>query len=546
MILFLWIKDYRGLENLGVNLTANYSFEMKLRSDDSYELVCQKNDTPNLFKEFVWDIKAIVGKNGVGKSRILSCLIQDLMSDTKVKFNGILVTDKYLLNRGDLEIKFNFSYNGKKVKEIRNVDIVNYSRRDTHRYLDESKSEHRRGEKIIDTYLHDHTILYYAPLINYDRVWEGEYAVSGSAAFEVGPSRYFDLSTEAQILADRDSYAFLKNLDIPTESEILCHKSRESERVINYIIEDGVIPFKLNITHITIHLNQNSINYWESISRLFTFDDEPYSKLSEIFLKFEKIPRSSNKFGNFKNQFLLRVIYHLLRFVADEKSNFSSGENSNPIIDTINELEQKSKDIDTLEELLEKICSSFEVLENFNRLNSEIIAFLELLEVNTKNKEVHISDDYIRVSIREVNILKEFLRFSGGLKVGPGNNRNKNLPVFSYDFDGLSSGEKSFLHLLSRIHAKIKDLDRNSENIVLLLDEPEIAFHPEWQLNFVNFLLKFIREEFRKFKCQVIITSHSPLIISDFPAEHIVFLDKNKVGSLSYYPNTGQLHKCLN
>lgn len=532
MILFLWIKEYQGIKNLGINLTSRYNFEINERPDGSYDLFRKENKAPDLFKEYVWDIKAILGKNGVGKSRILACLIQNLMSDIKVQFNGVLITDKYLLNRSDLKININFTLEGDKLTEIGNENIVNYSRKGKHQLLTKEKAENHRRSRIIDTYLKDYLVIYYSPIINYDRVWEADYAIAGNEAFEVDYTKYIDISSEAQIISDRRKYTELSNLDLNGESELLCHKSLESARILNYIVSHKNLPIDINLSYVTVHLNYFSLYFWDKISRLFVTGNDTYSEVSEVFLKFEKSNVNDSKFQKFKTAFLLRVCSYLLRYIANERFNSKITEDSNPIVEAVNEMKGISKASDTLDEFLKKICLSFVELKNFSKLNSEINSFLKFLENSIKSKDLKYSDTYIEVPVWEEEILKKILQFTSGLDVGKGIFKQLNIPIFSIEFGGLSSGEKAFLQMLSRIYANIRYINkRNTKNIVFLLDEPEIAFHPEWQLDFINKLLKFIKEEFEIYKCQVILTSHSPLIISDFPAHHLVFLDRNNEGT---------------
>lgn len=113
-------------------------------------------------------------------------------------------------------------------------------------------------------------------------------------------------------------------------------------------------------------------------------------------------------------------------------------------------------------------------------------------------------------------------------------------------WDGLSSGELAIYNLLSRIFSKLISkhseifeaavfkvhLNKNSKykNIILLLDEPEISFHPEWQKRFLNTMINALSNTFQEFKFQIVIASHSPIIASDFPTSNIVFLNKTQNG----------------
>lgn len=94
----------------------------------------------------------------------------------------------------------------------------------------------------------------------------------------------------------------------------------------------------------------------------------------------------------------------------------------------------------------------------------------------------------------------------------------------------LSSGEKSLLSLLSRL-VVVRDWALPG-NIVILLDEADIAFHPQWQKAFLKYIINFLPrllvgngKEFH-----LILTAHSPFVISDLPRENILFLEKDAKG----------------
>lgn len=96
---------------------------------------------------------------------------------------------------------------------------------------------------------------------------------------------------------------------------------------------------------------------------------------------------------------------------------------------------------------------------------------------------------------------------------------------------GMSSGERAELNFMSRMYLAPKLHEFFSkpqfllqENILLLIDEIDLYLHPEWQRQILNDLLNAIKEAFPKNYVQVIITSHSPIILSDIPRGNSIFL----------------------
>ena len=108
-------------------------------------------------------------------------------------------------------------------------------------------------------------------------------------------------------------------------------------------------------------------------------------------------------------------------------------------------------------------------------------------------------------------------------------------------FSKLSSGEKQFAYMMSTyiyhlinlesIHTATQTNSNGSNRVAysminMIFDEMELCFHPEYQRTFVNNLISYIqRMELNKtFSFNIILTTHSPFILSDIPACNILAL----------------------
>jgi len=69
----------------------------------------------------------------------------------------------------------------------------------------------------------------------------------------------------------------------------------------------------------------------------------------------------------------------------------------------------------------------------------------------------------------------------------------------------LSSGEQHLIVLLGEI------IFGSVDNGIVLLDEPEISFHPEWQERFPEVLSRVVKLN----ECMVVMATHSPTLIKD-------------------------------
>jgi len=105
-----------------------------------------------------------------------------------------------------------------------------------------------------------------------------------------------------------------------------------------------------------------------------------------------------------------------------------------------------------------------------------------------------------------------------------------------FSWHSLSSGEKAFLSFLARInYAKKMILNEKDEEVVkdviLIIDEFDLYLHPEWQRVFFNTLIKQLPIIFPSQKIQLLISSHSPFLISDLPRNNVIILKKGESGT---------------
>ena len=121
-------------------------------------------------------------------------------------------------------------------------------------------------------------------------------------------------------------------------------------------------------------------------------------------------------------------------------------------------------------------------------------------------------------------------------------------PDYFLNFDwGLSSGEKNLISLFSSLYY-IFDRDYTNEkngaykiynkwekenksvecdSLILMLDEADLTYHPEWQREFINIFTGFLTKIYPPECCkniQLLISTHSPILLSDMPGENVIYL----------------------
>ncbi|MFW3441837.1 AAA family ATPase [Aliarcobacter butzleri] len=122
-------------------------------------------------------------------------------------------------------------------------------------------------------------------------------------------------------------------------------------------------------------------------------------------------------------------------------------------------------------------------------------------------------------------------------------------------YSNLSCGEKKLFGLLINIYSKSFDLENkgvanifsqrpNDYLVHYLLDEPDTLLHPQWQKQFIKELLYLLKRINGIYN--IVITSHSPFILSDIPKENVIFLEKYKENDEEVKKDIQKLGNCKN
>lgn len=106
--------------------------------------------------------------------------------------------------------------------------------------------------------------------------------------------------------------------------------------------------------------------------------------------------------------------------------------------------------------------------------------------------------------------------------------------LLPYHFSCISSGEYQFAKVLGGIEEFCVKLSTdgfgNHPHLIYLLDEPETYMHPELCRTFINRLDNVLKEREANTDIQIVISTHSPLLLSDVLPEQITRLDLDSRG----------------
>ena len=220
------------------------------------------------------------------------------------------------------------------------------------------------------------------------------------------------------------------------------------------------------------------------------------------------------------------------------------------ISDSLSQLNEKFND-DPIKVLFNEINSTnFTVTEKFYELLSELTSssfttrVQKFLEVYSSITDV--SNDFLKsgrkfklYSLDDLHIINSVIEFFyPETNIEDCNLVYEVFGVLAFSWDGLSSGEMSILNLLGRIFSGKKHYG-NITNKLLLIDEVDLGLHPEWQRLWVSDVLPLISEILCSDdqELQVIITTHSPIILSDILNQDIIYLGDGQLKEKTFGQN---------
>ena len=101
------------------------------------------------------------------------------------------------------------------------------------------------------------------------------------------------------------------------------------------------------------------------------------------------------------------------------------------------------------------------------------------------------------------------------------------IPRANMQWAELSSGQRAYVNLFSSVWNALAD-SRDTDALVCI-DEGDLYLHPQLQVEFIEKLVRVMPHLTHK-EMQIIVTTHSPLLVTDLPGQCLTVLTKDKNG----------------
>ena len=508
-LIFIWINDLRCIKKAGFNFSPKY---FAVFDHENHFLTINKNDNINIFqKENIVNLSAVIGENGTGKTTLLEFITS--LRCTPLYHNVQTNYQKYCEEENEKEIylavfvvdgkikiinktKQPISYEGKQIDPIKKSDYKNDNLLNDITQIYFTNSEYATDSNLYQRDI-DHISIHNKALDSVAKNFYN-YTVMYGSHLPSDTKNDFD-NFQKFLISNKSNKDFQQILDV-----MYLYRLKKYKRYSEYL---GKLIKSVNVSFISIVSVID--NYY-----IKNPNNEFIASLREMVLKTPELLKALNERQYNWHQILIvnlaLELYLLYGFKCCDTNPDSIFTECEEFISNIKDNIAKNYYKETIKEI-----KYFDHLINRGKtiatsLPIDDLAYRELYSIDVyklgklfnrweKNKCVSFLAKYINIE---------------GLEV--------------------SSGERALLNFSSRIEmldylSKLegRNMYNPRRNILLLFDEIDLYVHPNAQKQLILSLTKQINNLFYGHNVQIIISSHSPIVLSDIPSENTVYLIKN-------------------
>lgn len=505
-ILYLWIREYKNIYNQGFNFGGELLFHYEEGNLDVERNVMHIPGFFNVFPELadfttdILNVTGIAGENGTGKTNFLDFL--KYLSTSNIG-DYILC---YKSNDGGYYIT------GANCNLIKSpVDII------------------RTNES---HFFSSCRFIYLSNILDITRS-------------EQSSSQLFNISTN--YLINKEGFEQFR------ASEFL--------RQITFSIDhnfSSLIDFKLPEKVICSLLTERTSDFMKELNSWYTntldqssYNNKSYNTLKKMHGVFQELSKKK-KINNDYHQFISHIILvfwieilelprKLSEYLINQSTMFD--DLINYIIKCLKgESETEVRDlgiftisaIKALQDSLEDLFFVMNINSNNERKNLKnlmkkwkrvckfkVLTIEYFTSIFQEDGSSHYGNTHMKISSNEFS-LKTFINnyLQSFMKKG----------YLHFEWLELSAGQVARLNIYSRLYYAMSKLPEQLKDVVIIIDEGELYFHPEWQRKWLWYFLRAISSVYTNRRVQIIISTHSPFVLSDLPSQNVVFLKKGEQG----------------
>lgn len=192
------------------------------------------------------------------------------------------------------------------------------------------------------------------------------------------------------------------------------------------------------------------------------------------------------------------------------------------------------------------VSSRIEAGYKFKEKNAYQKAFEDIIKNISKLSEEYFTKEGIYIHIKDKtnldNNIVELLNLFKECQLKNDEHHNSVNNVFEINFNNLSDGEKELIDFICNIFYANKHSE-NAKLVILLFDEPDCFLHPEWSRKFLSIIIDYINTFKNNF--QIILTTHSPYLISDMFPQNVFRFNRDENNDLKIERLSNSSNSCF-
>ncbi len=536
----------------------NFSSKYKIKYiNKNLEIEENKNYIPNFYNintNNISNITAVIGKNGSGKTTLLDMIAKILCVGPFGEYNFIIA----FIKNNEIYVYAKEGLINKKIEH--DFKLITFENQNI-------------KESICKDMIKNTSVVFFSNIVNL-RNKQINSSIMKNNFFNISIEEDINKGyIEPEIELNREyinqKFVDQRFIDNRANREI---KNKMTERNIKFLSQNNSI-LKIETISLYFKCYQTLGIFTSSLDKLRYYREDNSIKRSDNYIKklnysvtrkekeiYEEIERELLSLHNNKRKTFLYIAYFILidKFFEELYNKINNNEIINLINNEIEEKVKRSKAIEMIYQVIgviknieiDKIRKSYQkrnyiedsisnIVNEFKNFLQEIckkyqqtLRNLNLIIRNTKivvdifrlygkgemqsRKVLHQIMPIIFVPNEEIKELYEIV-----------NTDNNFIEMFNLEFKGLSSGQQALLNMYSSFY-DVLDKIEDKKNVLVLMDEPELYFHPEWQRKYIYFIVEFFNTYYKNKNVQIIFTSNSPYVLSDLNNSSVIMMEKEE------------------
>ena len=471
-LIYLWVENYKNIHHQGFNFSPKFNCHYDgetLTVNENFDEEGNKQYIENFFGDNI-NVTAIVGKNGSGKSSVLKLIRQII--DGKINDGSFLIFyDKKDSNyiciytieeiHSNIELKQNMTLGSETIFPLFDYSLT----------YDNSINFQNEQLPVYPKKLRGFLDFHKELIVNQKNIIHNFIHLKRKNLLDKFED-FFE-PNEIKVIFD------LEQLQPHRDEELMEERKVEYKEFIDRFQNNISIQEALDLIEQLVNLLSNTESYQSK--------EEPYEQVQPLATLERELRRLEDENYDYSNGYIAENIWE-----ENEKKDLLISKNK---LASILKIENKY------------VLFSFDIDDSFNDIINIILdSFpltyfqIELIDNGKRLSELSFGEQQLLFILNQIYTLT----------IQPDQDLYDSIDAEELAEQGIDSAS----------------LDRYYKiNYIILFDEIDIGFHPDWQKRVIQYIIDFLNSGDDMKHYHLIFTTHSPFLLSDIPKENILFLN---------------------